>query len=99
MSGSREFILNLQDNVDRLFDERFQLQELVKRRPGSNILLATDKATNAQVILKVVSGVSRGMRMRLDYETSKLREIESKWLPALMDVAIDDAHAVQPSVA
>jgi two-component system sensor kinase len=58
--------------------ERFANQQ----RIGSSTVVAFDRQTADRVVLKTIStsGISSGARMRLEYESRRIQEIQSSWL-------------------
>lgn len=72
--------------LEEFLDRRFLAQQRIGRPQGADLLLARDRRTDADVVLKVIPPdlISPGVRMRLEYEASLVEQIESRWLPKLV---------------
>jgi signal transduction histidine kinase/tetratricopeptide (TPR) repeat protein len=78
---------------DRIFAGRFRPVRLLKQGLGIETLLGTDLADSSDVIIKIAlpGEVSPGAQHRLEHEAAVLREVQSPWLPGLLQFGRDPA--------
>jgi len=71
-----------------LFGERYRATELLKRRQYGETLRASDQQSGRDVVVTLVPAriVPPGARMRLEHESSVLRQLTSPWASLLLDL-------------
>jgi PAS domain S-box-containing protein len=85
---------------ERLFNGRYRVIRSLKKAQGIETLLGRDLIDNELVVIKVTSGdsFSVGVRMRLEHEAQVLREMRSPWFAPLLHLGRegDSLYLVMP---